>query len=375
MTLLPLSPADLDAAVLAASAADLAGASLTFHVGQQALTYRAADGRLLAEDGVTAGGPAVRLTAAAWADLVGQVRTVVGLLLSGDLTIERGTFEQVADWEPALKYLHAGIPPYRPERADLGGRDPGASLTPADSDSELAAQLRTMGFLHVRGVFSAQEMEAANAEVDRLAALARPGDDASWWVTGEDGDDVLCRLVYATLRSEVLAALESDPRVARFGTLLDPALRVAPDRMEGSAVLLKVPGRTKGLSNIPWHQDCGMGGHAIFCPAVSIGIQLTGSTAATGNLQVVPGSHGQTLHVDWQRRLQDVPVVEVDTAPGDVTVHVQDVMHASPRPTGSGGRRTMYVTHYPPSLWEHIGPGEAYNDLVRNRTQQVASLS
>jgi phage tail protein X len=345
------------------------------NVGQQALTYRAADGRLLAEDGVTAGGPAVRLTAAAWADLVGQVRTVVGLLLSGDLTIERGTFEQVADWEPALKYLHAGIPPYRPERADLGGRDPGASLTPADSDSELAAQLRTMGFLHVRGVFSAQEMEAANAEVDRLAALARPGDDASWWVTGEDGDDVLCRLVYATLRSEVLAALESDPRVARFGTLLDPALRVAPDRMEGSAVLLKVPGRTKGLSNIPWHQDCGMGGHAIFCPAVSIGIQLTGSTAATGNLQVVPGSHGQTLHVDWQRRLQDVPVVEVDTAPGDVTVHVQDVMHASPRPTGSGGRRTMYVTHYPPSLWEHIGPGEAYNDLVRNRTQQVASLS
>jgi hypothetical protein len=375
MSLLPALAADLDETVLATTAGDLAGASLTFLVGDQAVTYRTDGDLLLAEEGAADGATAVRLEPTGWADLVGQVRTLVGLLLAGDLVIERGTFEQVADWAPALTYLHAGIPPYRPDRADLGGRDPGAVLTLQDSDAELAAQLQTMGFLHVRGVFTADEMAAANAEIDRLAALARPGDDESWWVTGEDGDEVLCRLVYATLRSEVLAALESDPRVARLGTLLDPALRVAPDRMEGSAVLLKVPGRTKGLSNIPWHQDCGMGGHAVFCPAVSIGIQLTGSSAATGNLHVVPGSHGQTLHVDWQRRLEGVPVVEVDTAPGDVTVHVQDVMHASPRPTGSGGRRTMYVTHYPPSLWEHIGPGEAYNDLVRNRTQQVASLA
>jgi ectoine hydroxylase-related dioxygenase (phytanoyl-CoA dioxygenase family) len=143
--------------------------------------------------------------------------------------------------------------------------------------------------------------------------------------------------------------------------------------MEGSAVLLKVPGRTQGLSNIPWHQDCGMGGHAIICPAVSIGIQLTGSNAATGNLTMVPGSHGQRLPYGWER-LDGVPTVGIDTAPGDVTVHVQDVMHASPRPTGLGGRRTMYVTYYPPTLWDHIGPGQAYNDLVRDRTEQVAAL-
>jgi hypothetical protein len=34
----------------------------------------------------------------------------------------------------------------------------------------------------------------------------------------------------------------------------------------------------------------------------------------------------------------------------------------------------MYVTYYPPALWDHIGPGEAYNDLVRNRQEQVAGL-
>lgn len=376
MTLAPALPADFDDATLAAAAADLSGTgSLTFLVEGQAVTYRVDGPRPVADEGVADGDTVVRLDAAAWADLVGQVRTFINLFLTGALTFERGSFEQLADWDPALKYLHAGIPPYHPARADLGGRDPGASFTLDDSDAELRAQLDTMGFLHVRGAFTEAEMAAANADVDRLAALARPGDDQSWWVAGEDGDEVLCRLVYATLRSPVLAALESDPRISRLGRLLDPTMRIAPDRMEGSAVLLKVPGRTKGLSNIPWHQDCGMGGHAIFCPAVSIGIQLTGSSAATGNLQVVPGSHGQTLHTQWQQRLDGVPIVAVDTAPGDVTVHVQDVMHASPKPTGPGGRRTMYVTHYPATLWDHIGPGQAYNDIVRNRTQDVATLA
>jgi hypothetical protein len=217
-------------------------------------------------------------------------------------------------------------------------------------------------------------MAEANAEIDRLAAQAQQGDDSSWWVTAEDGTDKLCRLVYASQRSEVLRRIEDDARMHRLGTLLDPSLRVAPDRMEGTAVLIKVPGKTQGLSNIPWHQDCGMGGHAIFCPSVSIGIQLTGSSKETGNLLVVPGSHGQTLHVQWKEKLAEAPVVEIDTAPGDVTVHVQDVMHASPRPTGAGGRRTMYTTYYPAALWDHIGPGEAFNDLVRNRTQQVAQV-
>jgi hypothetical protein len=217
-------------------------------------------------------------------------------------------------------------------------------------------------------------MAEANSEIDRLAELARPGDDQSWWVTTEDGTSAVCRLVYATLRSSLLASIESDPRVRRLGTLLDPTLDIAPDRMEGTAVLIKVPGRTSGLSNIPWHQDCGTGGHAIFCPAVAVGIQLTGSSAATGNLQVVPGSHGQALRYRWQERPDEVPVVSIDTQPGDVTVHIQDVMHASPRPTGAGHRRTMYVTHYPAALWDHVGPGEAFNDLVRNRTEEVADL-
>lgn len=370
-----LAPSSLDPEILESAARDLAPTgAITFLVGGDAVTYTVDGPTIRVDDGRATGDTVVRLSRQTWDDMTGQVRTIMNLLLSDDLAFDRGGFEQLADWDPVLRYLHAGIPPYDPARTDLEGRDPFAAYTLDAQDAELAAQLRTMGYLHVKGVFTGAEMEAANREVDGLAASARPGDDLSWWVTGEDGDGVPCRLVYATLRSPVLAMLEADPRVRRLGTLLDPALRAAPDRMEGSAVLLKVPGNTGGLSNIPWHQDCGMGGHAIMCPAVSVGIQLTGSDALTGNLQVLPGSHGQAIHYRWQQRLEGVPVVSIDTAPGDVTVHVQDLMHASPRPTGAGGRRTMYVTHYPPALWEHVGPGQAYNDLVRNRTEQIARL-
>ena len=374
MTLVPPIADTVDRDLLAMEAALVASTGgLTFHVGDETLTYASDGTTVRCEIGTDTGATAVRLSRRAWDDLVGQMRTFVGLLLSDELHMERGGFEQLADWEPILRYLHAGVPPYDPSRADFEGRDPAAAF-PADTDDvELAAQLRTMGYLHVTGVFTAREMDDANCEVDRLASLARPGDDQSWWVTDEDGAPALCRLVYATLRSPLLAAMEGDPRVRRLGRLLDPTLAIAPDRMEGSPVLIKVPGRTSGLSNIPWHQDCGTGGHAVFCPAVSVGIQLTGSNAETGNLQVVPGSHGQALRYRWQDRT-DVPVISIDTAPGDVTVHIQDVMHASPRPTGEGQRRTMYVTHYPSALREHIGPGEALNDLVRNRTEQVAEL-
>jgi ectoine hydroxylase-related dioxygenase (phytanoyl-CoA dioxygenase family) len=348
--------------------------AITFLVEDDAVTYAVDGSTIRVGEGQRDGDAIVRLARRAWDDMVGQVRTIVNLLLSNDLAFERGGFDQLADWDPVLRYLHAGIPPYDPARTDLQGRDPLAAFTLDAGDDELTAQLQTMGYLHVKGVFDPDEMRAANREIDRLSAQARPGDDQSWWVTGEDGSRVLCRLVYATLRSPVLAALETDPRVRRLGTLINPALRTAPDRMEGSAVLLKVPGNTSGLSNIPWHQDCGMGGHAIMCPAVSVGIQLTGSDSSTGHLQVLPGSHGQAIHHRWEERLRRVSVVNIDTAPGDVTVHVKDLMHASPRPTGAGGRRTMYVAHYPPQLFDYIGPGQAFNDLVRNRTEQVARL-
>ena len=365
----------VDRSALGASAEAVAAVGpLGFRVVERAFTYRLGADGVERVDGLDEAAAVVALSEAAWDHFASQTRTFINLFLAGTLTFERGHFEHLAEWDPVLKLLHAAIPIYDPARADLSRVDLRRVFTLESSDAELRGFLDIAGFLHLGGVFTPSEMAALNEEVDRLAALARPGDDESWWVTDETGAEVLCRLIYAGLRSPLVARLEEDPRVRRLGTLVDPVHRPAPDRMEGTAILLKVPGATSGLSNIPWHQDCGMGGHAVFCPAVAVGIQITGSSATTGNLLLVPGSHGQTLPWGWERRLRDVPVVAVDTEPGDVTVHVQDLTHASPQPSGEGGRRTMYVTHYPPTLWEHIGPGQAFNDLVRNRGRETAAL-
>ena len=40
------------------------------------------------------------------------------------------------------------------------------------------------------------------------------------------------------------------------------------------------PGATEGLSDLPWHVDCGLGGHPVLCPTVNLGIQLDAANAA-----------------------------------------------------------------------------------------------
>jgi hypothetical protein len=345
-----------------------------FDLGDRSFTYRVEGGEVAVQDGLEQATAVVALSGDDWNHLLGQTRTFINLFLAGDLRFVEGDFGALVEWEPLLKQHHCGIPVYDPHRVDLSDRDMSRTFILEDSDEEIRDFLSDVGFVHLTGVFSREAMEALDAEVNRLAEIAIPDDEQSWWVDDSDGTPRLCRLVYAGRRSELIASYERHATVQRLGRLLRRDLRVVSDRMEGTSVLLKVPGRTTGLSNIPWHQDCGMGGHSIYCPSVAVGIQITGSDAARGNLLVVPGSHGQTLHYDWKDRYPDAPVVAVDTEPGDVTLHIADVMHASPEPTAQGGRRTMYVTFFPPVLWDHIGPGEASNDLIRHEGARAAAL-
>ena len=345
-----------------------------FVLGDRSFTYLVDGGDVVVRDGLEPATTVVALSGDDWNHVLGQTRTFINLFLAGDIEFLEGDFRGIVEWEPLLTQHHCGIPVYDPHRVDLSDLDMARPFTAEDPDEEIRDFFVRTGFAHLKAVFSRATMEALNDEVDRLAATAAPDDEMSWWVDDADGQRRLCRLVYAGRRSGLVAGFEVDATVQRLGTLIRPDLRVASDRMEGTSILLKVPGRTTGLSNIPWHQDCGMGGHSVYCPSVAVGIQITGSDAARGNLLVVPGSHGQTLHYDWQDRYPETPVVAVDTEPGDVILHVADVMHASPQPADQGGRRTMYVTFFPPALWDRIGPGQASNDLIRHQGAKAAAL-
>jgi hypothetical protein len=343
------------------------------HIDERAWTYRPVDGVIDISSGVAAdAGVVVELSATAWSDLVQMVRTIPALLIAGEVRVTGGgpTLDR---WERALRTLCQGIPIVDPAANplhDVAGAplDPTRSFTLDDADAELAAFLGTVGVMRVRGVFSAEEVAALNTEVDRLAAAARPGDDRSWWATREDGSDVLCRLVYASESSALIAELSYDARLRRLVDLVRADLQPTLDRMEGVGVVIKPPGRLRGLANIPWHTDCGLGGHLVQCPSVAIGVQLTDATPETGCFEAIAGTHGASCPVPTEADLAHWPHLFVPTTAGDVTVHIADLMHASPKPTGAGGRRTMYVSFYPPTLFEHVGPGEAYNDAIRRRT-------
>jgi ectoine hydroxylase-related dioxygenase (phytanoyl-CoA dioxygenase family) len=128
---------------------------------------------------------------------------------------------------------------------------------------------------------------------------------------------------------------------------------------------LKHPDIVSGLSDLPWHRDCGMGGHPVLCPTLNIGIQLDQADAANGQLVFLAGSHHHTNSLTDADAHSEWPVVRVEADPGDVTVHFGHAQHAAPPPLSpEANRRALYVGFVPPAIFDVIGPGQGYNDVV-----------
>jgi hypothetical protein len=301
------------------------------------------------------------LDEAAWHDFAGEVVTAAGLFYGGRVRFPRGAYAALERWEPALRALFSDRPIFDPSATEIGV-DPRRSFGLDAPDEMLRAQLWTTGFLHVRGVFATDEIARLVEVVEVRQRAARPGDGTSWWAKRSDGAQVLCRLIYLGLVEPRVAALDDDARIRRLTALGGASLRPVVDRSDGHGVVIKNADVVEGLSDLPWHRDCGLGGHPIRCPALNIGIQLDAATAETGRLHFVPGSWRYSCH---RSDLARATTVAVDTEPGDVTVHLGDVMHAAPPPTGAGpGRRVLYVTCMPERALEFIPAGKSYNDVI-----------
>ena len=311
------------------------------------------------------------LDEASWSDYALELRTCFGLLYAGQVAFPRGTFEDLVRWEPALRALFHGRPIYDADAVHLPDDLTRAFTLDQDYEQHFAAT----GFVHLRGVFRPHEIDAVLDEVDRLTAAAVPGDGRSWWATREDGAEVCCRVTYASLASRTIAGLAEDPRVRRLARLGPSGLAPTLDCLDGFAVVIKTPGAVAGLADLPWHQDCGLGGHPVICPGIQIGIQLDPATAETGQLHFLAGSQGTSCHQLGPAEEQRLPVVAIDTEPGDVTVHDPHALHAAPPPTGRGvGRRALYASFVRPETIAYLGPGRAYNDVLFERDARVRSV-
>ncbi len=352
---------------------DLAGvAPLAFRSRDAvAFTYRPSARGIDVVDGTDGATTLIELDGEDFSDFFNEIYTASGLAHGQKLHFVRGGLQDLQRWEPALRGLFQGRPIWTSAEskhlvdADSNPLDLSRSFALEDSDDEMRAYLETAGFLHVRAVFSLEEVAAFGEEVDRVRDALEPGMGDAWWSTTLDGTQVVTRINYLDRWSELIKAACWNDRVQRFGCLLDPGFRVCDDRLDGPMAFIKNSNVAQGLGDLQWHQDDGLGGHPIMCPLMQVGIQLDYANAENGQLLVLAGSHRYSKHPLVWNEEGDNPVVRIVTSPGDVTVHYGDIFHTTPPPTGElAGRRVLYYKFAEQKTFDVIPAGAHYNDLL-----------
>jgi ectoine hydroxylase-related dioxygenase (phytanoyl-CoA dioxygenase family) len=133
----------------------------------------------------------------------------------------------------------------------------------------------------------------------------------------------------------------------------------------------------EGLGDLPWHRDCGMGGHAVMCPILIVSVYLTPATPESGELRMLPGSWSRGCGPIDARHPRAPKGASVRAEPGDVSLHYGDTMHAAPPPTRDdlAVYRTSAVTAFArPGARPHRG--RYYNEVLHRREDgQVEHLA
>ena len=197
-----------------------------------------------------------------------------------------------------------------------------------------------------------------------LADAAVEGDQSSWWGKSAAGDSVLCRCLKAGTHP-TFSGLYDDPRMRRLAALLpEGMIHLPPQEQDAITAIYKNPGVTEGLSDLPWHRDCGMGGHASMCPTYVLSIYLYDATPAAGQLQFLPGSQDFGFGFADASQVKYGMAVTVPACAGDITLHIGDVMHAAPPPEGNAAPfRQSILLAFQPDFIHHRGERH-YNDAL-----------
>jgi hypothetical protein len=331
---------------LAAAAAWLAPPPLTVSVGGAAWTLEAADGVVSVRPGPIPGSDVLSLTFQDVTDLVADQVTPMGWFASGALQLD-GHLSHLLDWWLLLRAALDGTAPTLPGTIDFtdgtGARlDLRRSFSRHDPPEAMRQFLEEAGYLHLRGVFSEEEMAAVSDDMDRAAPHYSPRDGRSWWATTVDGTERLVRMEQFDHQSATVASMVTDERLESLARLCGDGHQWPDPEANRIEALFKPIGVVRGISDVPWHKDCSLGRHSYECCSLTVGISVIGAGPQSGQLQVVAGSHRAHM---WPALLQpglDLPVVELPTATGDVTVHLSCTLHMAQPPT-ERERRVLYA--------------------------------
>ena len=365
-------PAALEAnADLAARGASYRGTPpLGFSVDGDAFTLRVDTGRFVVESGLGHAEVVARLTADALSDLVQDYQSTTGLAMTARVRLERGGLDDWVGWEPVLRALLDGRKVYETGDVTFEDReghplDLDRTFTLDDDRDEIAHFLREAGFLHLRGVFDEDEMSAVARDIDEHIARATPDDGDSWWAEDRDGKRQAVRVLNFYEKSEALRPLVHSDRYQWLGDLTGDGHRYR----RAAEGLVKPLGIVKGLSDLPWHKDCGQGRHSLLCNALTCGISVTGADRVSGALGVVPGSHRANVKVPGRDPLMDMAPRMLETNTGDVTVHCSDTLHRA-HPPVDRPRKVVYSGFRLPLL-----PGDEERPEPRYGREARAELS
>jgi hypothetical protein len=336
-------PPRLDAhqSLIAPGACELPLRDLCIETDGEPWTLRWQDERVTVRAG-RGDGARVRLSHEQLADLVHDQSTPIALMSNRLLDMPEGGLPDFLNWWLVLRAalderrIHA--------RGDLVlSGDIHRSFTPDDSDEQMRDFLERAGYLHIRGLFSEDEMAAVAADYERAAPHYEKGDPRGWFATTKDGSEHLVRMEGFERFSEATAQLLDEDRFLRIARI--PGLDHEPRRQLGSraGALVKPIGVVKGISDVPWHKDCSLGRHSYECCSLTVGISVTGADAESGQLRVVPGSHRALV---WPAPcLQpglDLEPIDLPTRTGDVTVHLSCTQHMS-QPPVKRTRKVLYT--------------------------------
>ena len=320
-----------------------------------------------------------------FSDFVNELLTANGAVRTGRARVVRGTLAGWQRWEPAIQSLCSGRPIYsaavwdtlvdraRQLRSTCTVRSP--SMTPR---TRCAHFLRTAGYLHIRGVFTADEVAYYGS---RGRAVPRAHHARRSRSRGGRSTPAARRSSPGSTTSTASRRRSSSSRTTR-GSRASPG---SPAPTSASATTgstdrwcsSRTPNVVKGNGDLdvarrrrhrraPRDVPAHPGGHPARRrqrgerPAAACSPART-ATPSTGSPW---GDEG------------DLPVVALDTEPGDLTVHYGDTMHTTPPPTSDdAGRRALYYKFAEPKTFDWIPADCHYNDALfhRDDTGRVAA--
>jgi hypothetical protein len=323
-------------------------------------------------EGLDDAGVVAVMEADALSDLVQDAQSTMGLAMTARVQLTAGNIADWIGWEPALRALLDGRKVH--ETGDVTFTDPdGAELdldrsfTLDDDREEMAHFLEQAGFLHVRNVFDEAEMAAIGADIDEWIARATPDDGDSWWALDEHGVNQAVRVLNFYDKSAALRDAVHDERYQWIGDLTGDGHR----HKGGGEGLVKPLGIVRGLSDLPWHKDCGQGKHSYICNGLTCGISVTGADRTSGALGVIPGSHRANTMATGRDPLLDLRPKMLETNTGDVTVHCSDTLHRA-HPPVERPRKVVYSGFgLPPLPGDVIEPDPRYSREARAELSSV----